>query len=143
MTPCGSNTRLPLHIQSISRPKVARSRKENGSAILHQEPPHVGQVVRPDPAVMGPLETCPPPQKGGHFLSHRQEGAVWPRLSAQHVAPTIKHQPLPFDGAIWVNDRMLSVMLCVLAGPRFDRVAEAVMEDSWLRWIEIDHWPQS
>jgi hypothetical protein len=61
--------------------------------------------------------------------------------SSEHIAPTIKDEPTPFNGAIRVNDRMLSVVVCVLAGPRFNRITEAIMQNGWLRWIEIDHRP--
>src|SRR6476660_10518926 len=61
--------------------------------------------------------------------------------SPEHIAPTIKHEPTPFNGAISVNDRMLSVVVCLFAGPRLNRVTEAIMQNGWLRWIEIDHRP--
>src|SRR5437868_11702923 len=61
--------------------------------------------------------------------------------SSEHIAPTIKHEPTPFNGAVRLNDRILSVVICLLARPRLNRVTEAIMQNGWLRRIEIDHRP--
>src|ERR1700730_14845438 len=63
-------------------------------------------------------------------------------LSAQHVAPSVENIAAPFNGAIRAGDSLFAISCNVFACPRHYTVGPAIMENSGLRWVKVDHWSQ-
>src|ERR1700733_15177334 len=61
-------------------------------------------------------------------------------LSAQHVAPSVENIAAPFNSAIRAADSLFAISCDVFACPRDYTVGPAIMEDSGLRWVKVDHW---
>src|ERR1700722_3233414 len=63
-------------------------------------------------------------------------------LSAQHIAPSTENIAAPFNKAIRAGDSLFAISCDVFACPRHYTVGPAIMENSGLRWVKVDHWSQ-
>jgi hypothetical protein len=63
-------------------------------------------------------------------------------LSAQHVAPSVENVAAPCNGAIRAGGSLFAISRHVFASPRHYTVGPAIMENSGLRWVKVDHFSQ-